>query len=298
MTNPFAQSGEWLKGNLHTHSNQSDGEPSPQQIVDIYAERAYDFLSITDHNRLTDVTSLDDKGMTLIPGCELNGGKGELGQHFHLVLIGQHREVKPSPEMSVHDLVALAHSAGELCWIAHPSWSSLTSGDLLPVEGIIGVEVYNTTCHHGIGRGESVVQWDELWARDRQPLGLAVDDAHWHYPDAIGGWVWVKAAGRDQADILAAIRDGMFYASTGPTIEAVEFDGRQIRVTCSPAQEVRLVNPRPGVGWTSFRLGRPGPYTQIEWTVPDAWNMVRVEIMDETGRRAWTNPFIFDSVSL
>lgn len=294
MTNPFVQSGEWLKGNLHCHSNQSDGEPSPQQIVDIYAERAYDFLSITDHNRLTDVTSLDDKGMTLIPGCELNGGKGELGQHFHLVLIGQHREVKPSPEMSVHDLVALAHSAGELCWIAHPSWSSLTSGDLLPVEGIIGVEVYNTTCHHGIGRGESVVQWDELWARDRQPLGLAVDDAHWHYPDAIGGWVWVQAAGRDQADILAAIRDGMFYASTGPTIEAVEFDGRQIRVTCSPAQEVRLVNPRPGVGWTSFRLGRPGPYTQIEWTVPDAWNMVRVEIMDETGRRAWTNPFIFD----
>ncbi len=294
MTNPFVQSGEWLKGNLHCHSNQSDGEPSPQQIVDIYAERAYDFLSITDHNRLTDVTSLDDKGMTLIPGCELNGGKGELGQHFHLVLIGQHREVKPSPEMSVHDLVALAHSAGELCWIAHPSWSSLTSGDLLPVEGIIGVEVYNTTCHHGIGRGESVVQWDELWARDRQPLGLAVDDAHWHYPDAIGGWVWVQAAGRDQADILAAIRDGMFYASTGPTNEAVEFDGRQIRVTCSPAQEVRLVNPRPGVGWTSFRLGRPGPYTQIEWTVPDAWNMVRVEIMDETGRRAWTNPFIFD----
>jgi len=294
MTNPFAQSGEWLKGNLHTHSNQSDGEPSPQQIVDIYAERAYDFLSITDHNRLTDVTILDDKGMTLIPGSELNGGKGELGQSFHLVLIGQHREVKPSPEMSVHDLAALANSAGELCWIAHPSWSSLTSGDLLPVEGILGIEVYNTTCHRGIGRGESVVQWDELWARDRQPLGLAVDDAHWHYPDAIGGWVWVKAASRDQADLLAAIRDGMFYASTGPTIGAVEFDGRQMRLECSPAQEVRLVNPRPGVGWTSFRLGRPGPYTQIEWTVPEAWNMVRVEIMDETGRRAWTNPFILD----
>lgn len=294
MTHPFTAPGAWLKGNLHCHSNQSDGQPSPQQIVDIYAEHGYGFLTIADHNRLTDVSLLDAKGLTLIPGCELNGGKGELGQHYHLVVIGQHREVKPSPEMSAQDLIDLAHTAGELCWIAHPSWSSLTSTDLLPLEGIIGIEVYNTTCHHGIGRGESVVQWDELWACGRRPLGLAVDDAHWHYPDAIGGWIWVKSAGRAMADILAAIRDGMFYASTGPVIHALEFDGRQMKLECTPAQEVRVVNPRPGTGWTSHRLGRPGPYTQVEWAIPDAWDMVRVEVVDERGRRAWTNPFIFD----
>jgi hypothetical protein len=275
MTNPFAQPGDWLKGNLHCHSNQSDGQPSPQQIVDIYAEHTYDFLTIADHNRLTDVSVLDNKGLALIPGCELNGGKAELGQQYHLVLIGQHREIKPTPEMSIQDIVDLAHTAGELCWIAHPSWSSLTAFDLLALEGIIGVEVYNTTCHHGIGRGESVVQWDELLARGRRFLGLAVDDAHWHYPDGIGGWIW-------------------FYASTGPVIQALEFDGRQMKLECTPAQEVRVVNPLPGTGWTSFRLGRPGPYTQVEWTVPEAWNMVRVEVMDETGRRAWTNPFFFE----
>jgi len=294
MANPFTQAGEWLKGNLHCHSNQSDGEPSPQQIVDIYAEHAYDFLTIADHNRLTDVRTLDSKGLTLIPGCELNGGRGELGQHYHLVVIGQREPAAVTPEMSIQQIVEGALAVGELCWIAHPSWSSLTTTDLLPVEGIIGIEVYNTTCHHGIGRGESVVQWDELWARGRRPLGLAVDDAHWHYPDAIGGWIWVKSASRAMVDILAAIREGMFYASTGPVIQALEFDGRQMTLACTPAREVRVVNPRPGTGWTSFRLGRPGPYTQVEWTIPEAWDMVRVEVIDETGRTAWTNPFVFE----
>ena len=294
MVNPFEQPGEWLKGNLHCHSNQSDGQPSPQQIVDIYAEAGYDFLAITDHNRLTDVSELDNKGLTLIPGSELNGGAGELGQHYHLVLIGQHRPMEPCSGASIQEIVSLALTAGELCWIAHPSWSSLTYDDLLGIEGTIGIEVYNTTCHHGIGRGESVVQWDELLARGKRPLGLAVDDAHWHYPDGLGGWIVVRAASRSREDLLAAIKAGLFYASTGPVIKEVHWQGRQFSMTCSAAQELRVCNPMPGVGWTSFHRDTPGPFTRVQWTVPEAWPMIRLELVDEHGHHAWTNPFYFD----
>lgn len=294
MTNPFTQAGQWLKGNLHTHSNESDGQPSPQQIVDIYAEAAYDFLAITDHNRLTDVQSLDSKGLTLIPGCELNGGRGELGQHYHLVLIGQRQPAPVNGDMAIQEIIDLALTVGEICWIAHPSWSAITSRDLQPLRGTLGIEVYNTTCHHGIGRGESAVQWDELLVRGQRPLGLAVDDAHWHYEDAVGGWIMARVASRDPQDVLAAIRGGMFYASNGPIIESLQFEGRTLSLVCSPAQEVRLINPNPGAGWTTARQQRPGPYTEIEWTIPDAWAMVRVEIVDARGRKAWTNPFYFD----
>lgn len=294
MHNPFAAPGEWLKGNLHTHSNESDGQPSPQQIVDIYAEAAYDFLAITDHNRLTDVSRLDSKGLTLIPGCELNGGQAGLGQHYHMVVIGQREPVQTAPDMTIQQIIDLANAAGEVCWIAHPSWCSVTAQDLLDLHGTIGLEVYNTTCHRGIGRGESMVQWDELLARGLRPLGLAVDDAHWHYPDAIGGWIWVKSPSRSSEDILAAIRAGRFYASSGPIVHDLRFEGRQMTLRCSPAQEVRLVNPLPGVGWTSARLGRPGPCAEIAYAIPDAWKQFRVEILDERGRKAWTNPFHFD----
>lgn len=291
MQNPFNQPGEWLRGNLHCHSNQSDGEPSPQGIVDVYSGAGYDFLTIADHNKLTDVTVLDHRGMTLIPGCELNGGRAEFGQHYHVVLIGQREPAAASPDMAIQDLINAALQVGELCWIAHPSWSSITSAEILNLEGPIGIEVFNTTCQRGIGRGESVVQWDELLARGKQVLGLAVDDAHWHYPDALGGWINVRSQSREMKDIITAIRDGMFYASTGPEIRSVHFEGRHLTVECSPAREVRLVCPAPGRGWTSFRSGCEGPYEFAECTIPEAWDMVRVEIVDECGQRAWTNPF-------
>lgn len=293
MVNAFASAGQWFKGNLHTHSNQSDGEPSPQEIADQYAEAGYDFLSITDHNKLTDPSGLDGHGMLLIPGSEINGGRAELGQHYHVVAVGVSAAVPCTTDMPAQDIIDAALSVGGVCWVAHPSWSSISYTDLLGLRRHIGIEVYNTTCHHGIGRGESVVQWDELWARGQQPLGLAVDDAHWHYPDSLGGWVMVKAEECTEAGILEAIRAGRFYASNGPTIEEVQVSGRTVRVACSEAAEVRLVNPRPGTGTTTYRSGQTGPFTEAQFTVPEAWEMVRVEVVDLAGGKAWTQPLVF-----
>lgn len=292
MDNAFAAPGHWFKGNLHTHSNESDGEPSPQRIADIYAEDGYDFLAVTDHNKLTDPSALDGHGMLLIPGSEINGGRAELGQHYHVVALGLSAAVPCTTDMPVQEIIDAALSVGEACWVAHPSWSSLSYTDLLPLRGHLGIEVYNTTCHRGIGRGESSVQWDELWARGQQPLGLAVDDAHWHYPDALGGWAMVKAEQCTEDAILAAVKEGRFYASNGPSIEAVDITGRTLRIKCSEAQEVRLINPRPGVGMTTCRNGQTGPFTEVQFTVPEAWDMVRVEVVDPTGRKAWTQPFV------
>ncbi len=67
FADPFTAPGEWLRGNLHTHSTASDGVRSPQEVVDHYAAEGYDFLSITDHGRLTDPSRLEARGMTLSP---------------------------------------------------------------------------------------------------------------------------------------------------------------------------------------------------------------------------------------
>lgn len=291
MANPFAQSGRWFKGNLHTHSNQSDGIPSPQQILDLYAEHSYDFLSITDHWKLTDTSALDAQGLLLIPGSELNGGRAGLGQDYHLVVIGLREMVPSQPDMSIQDLIDAANAAGEVCWIAHPTWCSLSYTDLLPLEGILGFEIYNTTCHRGIGRGESSVQYDELLVRGLRPLALAVDDAHWHYPDDLGGWIMVKAEECTQDAILSAIKAGDFYASSGPSIENVEFGDKTIRVTCSLAQELRLINPNPGQGMTSHRVRDAGPFTEYEFPRPTNWDVARLEVIDPQGRKAWTSAF-------
>ncbi len=48
-----ASSPRWWKGNLHTHSLWSDGDDFPEMIADWYHQQGYHFLSLSDHNLLS-----------------------------------------------------------------------------------------------------------------------------------------------------------------------------------------------------------------------------------------------------
>ena len=43
----------WFKGNIHTHTTNSDGDSSPDHVSKWYKQNNYDFLVLTDHNHLT-----------------------------------------------------------------------------------------------------------------------------------------------------------------------------------------------------------------------------------------------------
>ena len=49
----------WYKGNTHTHTLNSDGDSTPDEVVRWYREHGYDFVVITDHNFLTSVDGLN-----------------------------------------------------------------------------------------------------------------------------------------------------------------------------------------------------------------------------------------------
>jgi len=42
----------YLKGNLHIHTNFSDGAHSPAEMAAVYCDLGYDFIAITDHDYL------------------------------------------------------------------------------------------------------------------------------------------------------------------------------------------------------------------------------------------------------
>lgn len=295
MSGVFDAPGEWLRGNLHLHTTNSDGELAPQQAVDGYAEQGYDFLSITDHDVVTDPDELDPRGMTLLPGVEIAPPGAELGQTIHCVGIG------PSAEPSTLEADTAVAAIGRLvdlceaCFIAHPSWSSVTFADILPIEGIIGLEVFNCTCRRGIGRGLSEVQWDDLLARGRRLLGLAVDDAHRHYDDLYGGWIMLRAQDRSPDAICEALRAGHFYATQGPEIRDVTIDGESLHIECSPCVEVFAVCPTPGRGTTNWRHGGGRSEQQsFDLQLRPGTDPFRIVVVDAHGNRAWTNPYWLD----
>ncbi|MBM3472111.1 MAG: PHP domain-containing protein [Armatimonadetes bacterium] len=292
MHNPFELPGSFLKGNLHTHTTNSDGKLTPQQAVDLYREAGYDFLALTDHGRMTPFADLDTDGLVMLPGMELHPGTGELGQTHHIVAIGMDEEIAVPKELNLQAALDLIAPLSHFVFIAHPYWTSLTYADILGLTGHVGIEVFNFTCECGIGRGDSGVHWDELLARGERPVGFAVDDAHSHYPDTLGGWVMVKTTDGTASGIIEATLAGSFYSSSGPAIEDVAFESDRATVRCSPCQAVHVICPAPGCGSTTHHLARDGgPYTEVSLYASPDWNPIRIECVDESGRKAWTNPF-------
>ena len=300
FANPFRADGIWFKGNLHTHSNNSDGLLTPYQLYYLYRANGYSFLSITDHDKLTDVSEIADKladDFLLIPGEEIEAGRSELGTHYHLVALNLTVEIKPKPEDDPQQIIDMVRDYGGEVILAHPYWSSLTINDLLRLRDYIGVEVFNSTCHFSIGKGYSLVHWDNLLERGRLTLGFAVDDAHWHFSptrpvDACYAWIMVKAKELTIESLMDSLRRGLFYSSNGPTIFDVEVNSSFIHVKTSPAKAINFVADRS--------LGRrftasTEPITEATYKVRGREKYVRIEVEDWEGKMAWTNPIIFQS---
>ncbi len=290
MLNPFSIEGEWFKGNLHLHTTGSDGKVTPQEAITSYAAHGYDFLAITDHRQVTEIDGLDHKGMLMIPGIEMDGGQTDLNGSYHMVAMGAKGPMSYDSGWSAQELIDYGNENAEFVFIAHPYWLSLTLADMIDLEGYIGLEVYNTTCHYGVGRGDSGPHWDDLLARGKRLYGFGVDDAHFGYPDAWVGYTMVKAEKCEYDDIIAAMKAGNFYASNGPTISNLQCDGNKMLVECSPCWEIRVVCPLPGRGTTTYRSGHKPPFTEVEFEIREGTDPIRIECIDEVGNKAWSNP--------
>ena len=288
MEAAFTADGQWFKGNLHTHTTESDGSMSPQDTADAYREAGYDFIAITDHEKVTDVSGLSQNDFLVMPGTELGVGAAELGQPYHVVCLGVTQRPDPAQCGALGDVIAATRGLGGEAHVAHPYWSGLTCKDLLGHEHLLGIEVYNTTCDVSIGKGHSAVQWDDLLARGEAPLGLAVDDMHHHPSDSMQGWIMLRAEALEQEAVMAALRAGRFYSSMGPNVRTVELSGDTLHVSCSPVARINFIC---AVSRGRCAFAEDGnTITEASLTLSGAEGYVRVECIDERGRMAWTNP--------
>jgi hypothetical protein len=310
FSNPFALPGQWFKGNLHTHSTNSDGKLTPEEVIDWYRARGYHFLALTEH-RVPSPTRAVSPDFLLVSGIELDGIDPTIGI-FHLVGLGfngaldlAHYEGNPPWQETILDMQEMIDcllAAGARVFLAHPYWSGEMSKDLLPMQGCLGIEVWNGACEVWDCKGLSAVHWDDLLAAGRRLWGFGTDDCHW-WPgraDAGLGWVWVKAPELTQEAILKALESGHFYASSGPQIHDLWLDGDEVVVRCSPAVAVdfvgngpfcrRIVAP-PGDTLTEARYKlrekNPGGAIPLRY--------LRVACQDTQCRWAWSNPIFFGS---
>jgi predicted metal-dependent phosphoesterase TrpH len=292
---PFTAPGTFWRGNLHTHSNRSDGTLAPQHVVDHYRDAGYDFIAITDHFRadygypITDTRALRTAGFTTLIGAELHGPRTELSDEWHIIALGIPVDfAPPHPGEHATALAQRARSRGAFIGMAHPAASLLTLADAESLTAAHAVEIHNelAALEH---RADSTHLYDLLLARGHRLSAYAADDAHFQAgtPRAAAAWVQVKAESLDPDDLLEALKQGRYYSSTGPTIHDIRIGAHTVLVRCSPAQKVVLTSSAPGL-----ELVQGNCLTECEVPLGKFANapFIRITVEDATGGRAWSNP--------
>jgi hypothetical protein len=301
----------WFKGNTHTHTLNSDGDSSPDEVVRWYRAHGYQFLVLTDHNFLTSVDALNalhgaDQKFLVVKGEEVTDRFGE--KPLHINGLDPARLIPPQGGPSVVDVlqrnVDAIRKENGVPHINHPNFRwALTADELRQVRNTTLFEVYNGHPQvNNLGGGGvpgAEEAWDAILSSGKLLYGIAVDDAHVFKqpgnPDVAGpgrGWVMVRAARLEARLLLQALERGEFYASTGVVLENVRADTKSVAVTVKPDAFAKYRIQFVGKGGRVLQeIAAPTATYEIKGDE----GYVRARVLESNGRMAWIQPIVVSS---
>ena len=295
----------WYKGNLHTHTINSDGDSAPDAVARWYKEHRYQFLVLTDHNYLTDPAGLNsvfaaEERFLLIAGEEVTSKYEDKSIHVNAFQIRKtlHPVFGHSVLDTIQKNVDVIRQAGGLPSLNHPNFRwSVTPDELRQVNGMKLFELYNghPTIHNFGGGGSASLEqmWDVVLSAGREVYGIAVDDAHSFKefrPDLSNpgrGWVSVQAAELSENAIVEALESGRFYASTGVELDKVVRTSDGLDIAIKQDRDFKYTTRFTGKGGkllaTSHELT-----SKYELRPGDSY--VRATVTRSDGEFAWVQP--------
>jgi hypothetical protein len=297
--------GNWYKGNLHTHTLNSDGDSTPLEVANWYREHGYQFLALSDHNYLTDPAGLNAaigarEKFLLMPGEEVTAKYQQA--EIHVNAYNLEREVQPkiggSVVETIQNSVDVIRSAKGLPAVNHPNFHwSISAEDLLKVKNLRLFEVYNghpTVNNVGGGGTRSMDElWDVLLSAGQRVYGIAVDDAHvfkkmgQEFSNPGRGWICVKSPALNSNSLIASIEAGMFYASSGVQLTDIKVSNEEYKVE---------ITARRYEKFTTYFIGDGGKVLAKSFDPNPAYRFtgnekyVRARVESSFGLSAWTQP--------
>lgn len=289
----------FYRGNLHGHSTHSDGLLSPRAVIDCYARLGYDFTSLSDHLWIDDgfaagevfnPNNFNSKKFIVLPSAELHchGKRFDQDGLWHVVANGLPIDFGcPSVSETVPDLIARALASGAFVSLAHPEWYSMTNDEAMQVAAANAVEIYNHSCVMSSSRGSGITIADYLLNEGKRISFTATDDSHFGLPDWGGGWVMVAAEELSQNALVAALKAGHHYASTGADFTDLQIKDEVLTVRTTPVDNIvvsgeghlALASHGKNITAAKFDLSE----FRSEW--------FRVTIRSSAGQMAWSNPY-------
>jgi hypothetical protein len=315
----------WLKGSTHVHARASGDSSEPVDgVIAWYEDRGYDFIVLTDHNRVSELDAATDTtgevtlrdpraGLIVFSGIELThnpvgclpAGDPSGNCRIHVNLLGptarpigriEWAERRSHARLDMYRAAQVAQSTlGGIAQINHPQWLWGMTPDLLAElarRGTPLVEIANSafaTWNAGDARHPSTESlWDAALAEGVTLWGVASDDAHDYRGHGKyppgGGWVVVRAR-RDPRAILAALSAGRFYASNGVVLARAEVERGELVVAVDPAATGRHTIDFIENGKRVESVRR-----RVARRAVPTVGYVRAVVTRDDGRRAWVQP--------
>lgn len=298
------------RGNIHTHTTESDGDAEPEKVTAWYRDHGYDFLVLSDHNHLTLLDYGNGRdgspGPLMIPGEEVTlpiGGASK-GVPVHLGAIGIDRLVEPIDAGDVATTlqanIDAIRDAGGISCINHPSWKwAFDHEAIIKTRGASMLEVFNAAseCNNysipvpGFFSPSEI--WDNVLSAGIPIFGVASDDSH-HYHDFSPemenpgrGWVMVESDGLDSEAVVEAMAAGRFYSSTGVFLGELKASVDEISLKIRRKADSIFLTRFIGADGTVHceQVGR-----EVSYRPSGDERYIRAHVMSSNGLQAWTQP--------
>ncbi|MDA1080294.1 MAG: CehA/McbA family metallohydrolase [Gemmatimonadetes bacterium] len=315
----------WYKGNTHAHTTNSDGDSPPVDVVRWYRTHGYHFTFITDHEYITDASALNAiygraERFQVFSGQEVSQRTADPAhpdgvRQAHVNALGVTRMIRPEGERYIaqppmapvyeRNLAAI-RAAGGVPQVNHPNfrWSvPLDVMAALPDSTLFELWnghpiVYNLGGADSLGNAMPSTEslWDSLLTRGKLLFAVADDDSHSFKPEEADnpdvprpgrGWVMVRADTLTTEAILASLRRGDFYASTGVTLRRYDSSAHHVELEITPSNDIRYRIDFIGSGG---RVLATSTKLHARYDITGTEGYVRARVTDSHGRRAWTQP--------
>jgi hypothetical protein len=298
------QKDRWFKGNTHTHTLNSDGDSTSDDVVKWYRERGYGFVFITDHEYITDVAPLNalfarSDQFLVISGQEVTDSFG--GKPYHSNGLGITKAIMPAKlngavetlQKNIDNIVA----AGGIAQINHPNFGwALTADHLIKLRGYSLLEIHNghflVNNQGSIDAPSAESLWDAVLSSGKAVYAIADDDSHSFKrigdPTASTpghGWIYVRAGELTRNAIMDGIKTGNFYASTGVELTDLELGPKQVSVSIKTLTNSRYRTQF--IGKNGKMLAETGANPAVYQIIGNE-GYVRARVVESNGKMAWT----------
>lgn len=295
------------RGNIHTHSNWSDGDRHPRDVYVWYRNHGFAFVALTDHNtRASPQTfkALEKPSFVIIAGEELTMTVQRTRVHVNGLCTkrtiggGKH----PSVRSALVHAIEYVHAQGGIALINHPNFDwALTADDIRDAKGAELLEIYSSHPHvPSSGDATHPSQeaiWETLLDRGETIGSVAVDDAHYFNTDKPNnsnpakpgmGWVEVFVPTTDRTAICEALRTKQLYSSSGASLGRIRVTADSFSVW--PKEDGATVE-FIGDGGKVFEKKERGKDGEATYALRGTERYVRARITLPDGRKAWTQAY-------